>query len=330
MIFGSPISWVITELLSLGVFFTVLVHASKQTNSGLKTLELFGFIIAAAIFENVGVNFGHNYSYDLRRFMMIGKVPLEILLLEASIWYAAFALVERLALPAWARPFAVGLFGSVQDMTVDPSAVFDRFALTDESQIATWNQVYPGSMGDGGMSGQWNWTNPGYDGGFFGIPFYNFSGWMYLMFYFSAAILVGRWLYDRRKSLVIAYAYPFVAALVDVVCLASPVNVFMLFGIPIAPAGSKIAELIMLCLNYGVAIVILFVFRKRVQAMDLKADGIILFGVPLFLHAYDIIYAFARGTSVAYVPVVLIGVLHALYLLLMYRAGKRNAVSAAA
>lgn len=328
MIFGSPVSWVITELMALVVFFTVMVHASKQENPGMKILELFGFIVAAAIFENVGVNGSHTYSYDLRRFMMIGKVPLEILMLEASIWYAGFTFAGKLGLPAWAKPFAVGLFGSVQDLTVDPAAVFDRYALTNPEQIAKWNQLYPGSMGNGVMSGQWNWTNPGYTDGFFGIPWYNFSGWMYLMFYFTAAILIGRWLYGKTKFAAVGYLYPFVASIVDVFCLSTPLNVFLLFGKAEPLTGARIAEIVMLCVNYGMAIALLVGFRKRIGSIDMKTDGLIVFGVPLFLHAFDIVYAFACGTSIAYVPTIAVGAAHGLYLFLMYLVMKKKALPA--
>lgn len=177
MVFGFPVSWLLTELLSLVLFFMVLWHASRQENAGFMILAFFGFMIGAALFENAGVNVSRNYYYDLRRVMMVGSVPLEIL-------------------------------------------------------ISQWNTTHPGAMGANGMSGQWNWATPGYEGGFFGIPVYNFSGWFYLMFYFSALILLGLWLSGKFRNKGIAIATPFLAAILNVVCLATPVNVFLLFGPP--------------------------------------------------------------------------------------------------
>jgi hypothetical protein len=329
MILGMPVSWLCVEVVSLVLFFACIIHASRQENAAVKLLELFAFVVSAAIFENVGVNVARSYVYDLRRVAMVGSVPLEILFIEAGIWYAAFNLVERLRLPAWARPFAVGFFASVQDMTIDPAAVFDRYALTDATLAARWNGDHPGALGNGILSGQWSWTYPGYEGGFFGIPFFNFSGWMYLMAYFTAFILLGRWLSQKlggRKGF--AYGYPFLASILNMAALATPVNIFMLFAAPIVPQHTKTAELVMLCVNYGIAIALLFVFRKRIGAIDLKADGLV-FAVPVLLHLFDIVYAFALGTKVAYVPVLVVSAIHIAYLACIY-AKSRSPTSARA
>ncbi len=315
MIFGTPVSWLITEIAALGLFLTVLAHASRQVDATRRILELFGFMLAAAIFENVGVYLVHAYSYDLRRIMMIGGVPLEILMIEASIWYAAFNLVTRLNLPVWAKPLVVGLFGSVQDQTIDPAAVFDRHALTDVAQIASWNKLYPGSMGQGVLSGQWNWTNPGYSELWFGIPFYNYSGWVYLMVYFSVFVLLGRWLAEKSGKQVLLYAYPFLAAILNVVCIASPLNRFLIFAYPFAAiGGNRTAEVVMLCANYTAPLILLAIYRKRFLGVDLKRDGAILFGIPVFLHLFDVVYVFAMGTSIAYTPVLAVSAIHLAYL----------------
>lgn len=322
MLFGTPISWFLVEAFSLVLFFVCMNHAIKQENPFLKTLELFGFILGAAIFENVGTNVAHTYYYDTRRIMMIGGVPLEILLIEASIWYAAFNLVLKLNVPVWAIPFIVGLFGSVQDMTIDPAAVFDRYALSSTVAEAV-NLSHPGALGNDILSGQWNWTYPGYDGGFFGIPFYNFSGWMYLMAFYTAWVLVGRWLYQKYNRKIIAFSYPLIAGVLNVLCLATPVNRVLLFG-KLDPAQSTLmSELIMLCLNFGFAIILLTAFRKRLTAIDMKKDGLILFGLPVIIHTYDIVYAFAIGTIIAYVPVIVISAIHFAYLYFLFRQNQK-------
>lgn len=325
MIAGFPISWLIVEFLSYALFIAVLIHASKQRNAMTKMIELFAFVVAAAIFENAGVLRAHTYSYDLRRIVLVGSVPLQILMLEASIWYAAFNLVGSLAVPAWVKPFGVGLLGAVQDMTIDPAAVFDRYALTDPAQIETWNKLYPGSMGDGMMSGQWNWTTPGYTDMFFNIPWYNFSGWMYLMFYFTLWVLVGRWVYEKlNRSLVVGSVYPIIAAILVPVMLSTPVNVFLLFGIPFFPKGTMAVELGLLIFNFGVAMILLFLFRKRQRPIDLKADGFVVFGIPIFLHLFDIAYAFARGTTIAYIPTIAVSLIHIAYLAAVFSENRRQ------
>ncbi len=324
MIFGTPVSWFLVELFSFIVFFIVVSHAVKQENSFLRILELFGFMLGAAIFENVGTNVVHTYYYDFRRIIMVGGVPLEILLLEASIWYAAFNLAKKLNLPVWAIPFVVGLFGSVQDMTIDPAAVFDRVALP-QTVADSINLTHPGALGNGIMSGQWNWTDPGYEGGFFGIPFYNYSGWMYLMFYYTVYAMVGDWLYRKLPSSLswIGNLYPFIAGIIQAFSFGNPLGRFLLFG-KIDPSQSTLtSELLILCLNFAFAIALLIAFRKKMKPMDLKQDGLILFAIPVILHIYDIVYAFARGTTVAYVPVLVVSAIHFAYLFLLIRQNRK-------
>ena len=252
MIFGTPVTWFIVEVIAAILFLVCIVHASRQEHGILRVLELLGFVFYSAIFENIGV-FTDIYDYNLNRVMMIGKVPIEILLIEAVIFYASLQLVAKLRLPNWAKPFAVGFLSSFQDMSLDPAAVFDLHKL------------------DGVLSGQWNWT-PRYDGTFFGIPFFNFSGWMYLMAYYTAAVLVGRWLYAKYKKEAIGYLYPFVGGLAGVLLLVSPLTQFLLFGMPFVPIYTRGAEIALLAVNFAVGLGLLLRFQKLGERFDLKQD----------------------------------------------------------
>jgi len=323
MISGMPISWLTVEIFSLILFFTCIAHASRQENPGTRILEFFGFVIGAAIFENIGVYVVHTYVYDVRRIMMIGGVPLEILLIEAAIWYAAFNLVQYLNLPAWAKPFAVGLFGSVQDMTIDPAACFDRYAIADLDLANRINASHPGALGNGILSGQWNWTNPGYDQMFFGIPFYNFSGWMYLMFWFTALVLLGRWLYQRYQNGFFAYGFPILSGVLNAVIIATPITSLLLFA-SFFSMGSRTSQIVMLCINFGFAIVLLFIFRNRLKPIELKKDKIV-FVFPIIIHLFDVIYAFALGIKIAYVPVTVVTIIHLVYLFYVFSKSRKLA-----
>lgn len=323
MLFELPISWLIVEVFSLILFFICMAHASRQENPGTSILEFFGFVIGAAIFENLGVHLAHTYFYDLRRIMMIGGVPLEILFIEAAIWYAAFNLVQYLNLPAWAKPFAVGLFGSVQDMTIDPGACFDSYAIADPDLANKINTICPGALENGILSGQWNWTNPGYDQMFFNIPFYNFSGWMYLMAYFTALVLLGRWLYQKYQNGFFAYGFPLLAGVLNAVLIAIPLTSFLLFA-SFFSMGSRTSQIVMLCINFGFAIVLLFIFRNRLKPIDLKKDKIV-FVFPIIIHLFDVIYAFALGIKIAYVPVTVVTIIHLVYLLYVFSKSRKLA-----
>jgi len=303
MIFGTPITWFIVEVIAAVLFLVCIVHASKQEHGIQRVLELLGFVFYAAIFENIGV-FTHIYDYNLNRVMMIGKVPIEILLIEAVIFYASFQLVTKLRIPHWAKPFAIGFLSSFQDMSLDPAAVFDLHLL------------------DGIQSGQWNWT-PRYEGAFFGIPFFNFSGWMYLMAYYSAAVLVGRWLYAKYNKEAIGYLYPFVGGLLGVVLLVSPLTQFLLFGMPFFPIYTRGAEIALLVVNFAVGLGLLLRFQKLDSPFDLKVDYPI-FVIPLILHLVDIILAFALKLEAAYIPVVSVSLIHLGYLGFVYLKGKKR------
>lgn len=302
MIFGTPITWLLSEVLSLVLFFVCIVHATKQKNPQFKVLELFGFCIAAGIFENAGVA-GKIYDYNTNRIMMIGKVPLEIILLEAAILYVGLLLVGYLKVPSWSKPLIIGLFASIQDMTLDPSAVFDLHQL------------------DGVMSGQWNWTFR-YDGTFFGIPFFNFSGWLYLMAYYSAVVLLGRWLYNKTKNKMIGYSYPFIAGVTTPLLLSTPLTTLLLFLHPFFPLFTRTPELIMLIINYSIPMVVLFLYRNKMSAIDFKKDKII-FVIPAVLHIFDIIMGYSLGIKEAYIPSVVVTLIHFSYLFYLYRKTKK-------
>jgi uncharacterized membrane protein len=311
MVLGTPATWLIAEVLVSILFIYCIVHASKQEHGILKILELCGFIFYSAIFENIGV-YTQIYDYNLNRIMLIGKVPIEVLMVEGIIFYASLQLVNKLHIPSWGKPFAVGFLSSFQDMSLDPSAVFDLHKL------------------DGVMSGQWNWTFR-YDGTFFGIPFFNFSGWMYLMAYYVLAIQVGMWLYKKYKKEWIGYVYPFVGGLAAAILLVSPITQFLLFVNPFFPMYTRGAEMAILAVNYLVGLGILLRFMKVDQPFELKSP---IFIIPLVLHLFDLAIAFALQLQIAYVPVVTVSLLHMAFLAFVYARGKalRNtaAVRAAA
>ncbi|MBZ0098942.1 MAG: carotenoid biosynthesis protein, partial [Taibaiella sp.] len=250
MTLDTPITWLIAEILAVVLFVICMLHASRQENGIIRMLELFGFIVYAAVFENVGVA-NHFYDYNLNRIMMIGKVPLEILMVEGAIFYAALRFVEYLGIPGWGKPLVIGLLSSVQDMTIDPVAVFDRYSFS------------------GVMSGQWNWV-PRYDGTFFGIPFYNFTGWVYIMVYYAIAIQLGAWLYKRYNREIIGYLYPLALPVVALCLLPLPITALVMFGAPFFPFYTRNVELILLVVNYAIGLFILLRYQKINRPFDFR------------------------------------------------------------
>ena len=293
MIFGTPLTWFLAEILSVVLFVVCLIHASKQKDAVLRILELVAFLLYSGIFENIGV-YAKIYDYDLHRIMLVGKVPAGILLFEAVIFYVGLRLTEFLDIPNWGKPFVVGFLASLQDMTMDPAAVFDLHSF------------------NGVISGQWNWT-PHYAGGFFNIPYFNFTGWMSMMVYYTAFILIGECLYKKNQQPFVGYIYPFAAALLSVILMVSPLNQLVLFGAPLVPLYTKNVELVLLVINFSIACLILLKCQKPTRAFNFWRDGIVI-AIPFVLHLYDIMVAFALRIEVAYVPVVLVSAIHLLYL----------------
>jgi uncharacterized membrane protein len=301
MVFGTPITWFIVEILTAVLFVICIIHASKEEHGIIKILTLFGFIIYSGIFENIGV-YTHIYDYNLNRIMMIGKVPLQILMLEGITFYIALRFAEKLYLPKWGIPFVIGFLCSVQDMTIDPSAVFDLHLI------------------NGVMSGQWNWTFR-YDGTFFGIPFFNFSGWMYMMAFYAISIELGMWIFKKNKKESFGYLYPFLAVIPALLLLVGTSR-FFLFLQPFFPMYTRGAEIGVLIFNYALGLFILLRFQKITEPFDLKKDSI-LFYIPVFLHLFDIIIALVLKIEIAYLPTIVVSVIHIAYLAFIYLRGKR-------
>ena len=85
MIGTYPITWLVTEIISVVLFVACLLHAMDQSNAKARVLELLCFLIGAAIFEHAGVLIADQYDYDQHRILMTGVVPLSTLMIEAAI-----------------------------------------------------------------------------------------------------------------------------------------------------------------------------------------------------------------------------------------------------
>ncbi|MCK5857413.1 MAG: carotenoid biosynthesis protein [Bacteroidales bacterium] len=296
---STPGSWAIAEILAFILFFYCVADAMRQNDNNTRiyrVLELFGFIVYAGLFENLGV-LSNTYNYSLDRLVMVGVVPLSLLMFEAVIFYSALRFAEIMKFPKWVIPFVVGVLAVLQDMTIDPVAVFDLHNI------------------NGVMEGRWNWTSH-YDKMFFGIPFFNYIGWFLLMFYYTFLIQIGRNLYDKAKrKKMVGISYIIAAPLLGVALILSPLTRFLLFLDPIYPIHtSRIAEIGMLSLIGIISIAILFKYRKRDAIVDIK-DYPIIWLIPLILHVFDIILAFSLKITIAYIPVFLFAGIHIGYLL---------------
>jgi uncharacterized membrane protein len=298
----SPFSWVIYEILAVILLICVIFDIvkknkeKKDSNLFMNLLEVFGFILYAVIFENLGV-IGRTYDYSLYRFMIFGVVPLSIPIFEAVIFYSAMQFAKKLKFPTWSIPFIVSFFGMMQDFTLDPVSVADKRIL------------------GGILQARWNWSSIlHYSDNFFGIPFFNFSGWFGLMFYYTALILIGRKIYEKyNKKISIGILYVLLSAIIGVFLILSPINLFLLFAYPFSTVfGNRTAEIIMLTIISIVIIITLIINRKRKKI--LLKNNFIIWIVPVSMHLLDFFVAITLNLKIVYVPVIIFSLIHLGYI----------------
>lgn len=289
----TPPSWFIVELLSVVLLLWCMADAIRANEGNARIVrigEIFGFMAYAGAYENIGVA-AHIYYYSLDRIVLVGRVPLAILIIEAVIFYTAMRAAERLRMPGWAKPFFVGLFAMLQDLTIDPSACYDLHSI------------------HGVVEGRWNWTLH-YKDTLFGIPFFNFSGWFTMMFYYAAMMLVGRRIFFRGKQKTTSgAAYVILGIALSFILIVSPLNRFLLSLEPFSPWDQRTNEIVMLVAIIMVSASISVRYLKPLASFDLKEHRVVWL-VPAALHTYDVLVAYILRIEIAYVPSVVFALPH--------------------
>jgi hypothetical protein len=301
-----PIPWLLADLLTVLVTLLVLVFVVQKSRHPVAALlECFGFVfLYASIYENFAVVQGW-YVYG-RSLLMIGDVPLSVPLIEMDVLVTTLWLLEKMEIPSWCKPFVVGLFGMLQDFSLDPYTVRQVFKV-------------------GGLtSGRWSWLLPQGAVNIYGVPVYNFPGWMLIMLYASIFFLIGRWWF--RKSgyrPAVGYIYPFISILLALLTLVTPLSQFLLWLGPFFAKGSD-AEWAMLAFHLILPSLLLVVFwRGRMkQPVTMKAD-LPAFVVIGMMHLSDILFTVAGGYKQILWLVLLVSLIHFALLGLIWFAGRK-------
>ena len=179
MIGNYPITWIAAEVLAIVLFSLCMIHAVRQPDYKQRIFELCCFVLGAVIFEHVGVLFTQTYSYNQNRIFMAGVLSMTILMVEAVTVYTGMILFDHMKLPKWMGFFVVGFWCMLIDCGIDPVYVNDTYLI------------------DGVMSGQWNW-NYRYDITFFGIPFFNFTGWLVWTGVYACMVYICRKQFQKK------------------------------------------------------------------------------------------------------------------------------------
>ncbi len=302
-----PVPWLLADILTILITLLVgifIVRKSRHPVAAL--LECFGFVfLYASIYENFAVVQGW-YVYG-RSVLMVGDVPLSVPLLEMDVLVTSLWLLEKMEIPAWCKPFIVGLFGMLQDFSLDPLTV---------RQVYTVNGL---------TSGRWTWLVPHGAVNIYNVPVYNFPGWMLIMLYASAFYLLGRWWFRRSgyKPLV-GYVYPLLATLLALLTMISPLSQFLLWLAPFFSKGSN-AEWVMLAFHLLFPLALLAVFwRGRMKSALTLQSELPIFAVVVLFHLSDLFFTIAGGFTAILWLVVLVSLVHFALLGWIWLSGRRT------
>jgi hypothetical protein len=272
-----PVPWMMQDLLVIGLsiyVFSVIIKRGRDPVQQM--LEAIAFVfLYASVYENAACVMGL-YSYG-RSLVMIGYVPASVPLIEVCVLIVGFWFLEKTSLPKWTWPPIIGIFGMLQDFSLDPLAIRQVFTMA------------------GTNSGRWNWLTSSSDPNILNVPVFNFPGWMLIMLYGSACILIGRWWYKRSgyKPL-IGYLYPFLSMIVALLLMISPISNFLLWLQPFFQKTSN-SEWIMLAFHLIVPTALLiFLWRGRMTQSFTRID-LPIFILPIALHLSDILFTIVEG-----------------------------------
>ncbi len=273
-----PIDWLVQDIIAILLALFVLAFIiRREKHPVVVILEMFAFVfLYASIYENAAIVMGL-YSYG-RSLVMIGFVPASVPLIEACVLITGIWFLEKTSLPIWAWAPIVGLFGMLQDFSLDPLAI---------RQIHTVAEV---------TSGRWNWLiDTATDPNILGIPVFNFPGWMLIMLYGTVCLLVGRWWYKKSGYRpLVGCIYPIIAMFAALLLMISPISRLLLWLAPFFEKGDPI-EWVMLAFHLIVPVALLiFLWRGRMTTRFTMAD-LPIFIVPIVLHLSDITFTILGG-----------------------------------
>jgi len=295
-----PWTWLMQDIIAILLSLFVLAYIVRRNKRPVVLiLEAFAFVfLYASIYENAATTIGL-YSFG-RSLVMIGFVPASIPLIEVCVLITGFWFLNKTSLPDWAKPPIIGLFGMLQDFSLDPLAIRQIYTTTE------------------GISGRWNWLINLTDVNILNVPVYNFSGWMLIMFYGSACLLIGRWWYQKSGYRpVVGYVYPFITMFAALLLMISPLSNMLLWLGPVFQKGDSI-EWIMLAFHLLVPTTLLvFMWRGR-MTKHFTANDLPIFVVPTVLHLSDILFTVIGGYTEILWIVLLASFAHSALLLFIY------------
>lgn len=310
----TPTSWIFLDVITIISFVVMILYVVKHEERPVPVVfAMFAFLLYSGIFENLGHGLTKMHPYSPYRLLRIGNIALTVSMLESTLFFGAYYLVKQLKVHKWlkwTKPFMVAVLASLPDYVVDPVMAADTYVF------------------DGLAHAQWNWHWPGnltqvYEGSFFNVPFYNFSGWYFLMLWFGISLALGKWIYRKvNYNKIFGYTFPWFLPVTSMIMMVMPTSRFLLFG-NLTGQTDRASELVVLVIWSLIAVILFAVNRKTASGFTVKSHWQ-LFATPLMVElAYGAV-AVARGLEIAYWPFAVFTAIHTLFFIYLAWQTKRS------
>lgn len=305
----TPLSWIFLDIVTIAGFIMMVLYIVKNEENPIPmVMAMFAFLFYSGIFENIGHGFMKMHPYSPYRLLRIGNIALTVSMLESTLFFGAYYLIKQLKVHnrlKWTKPFMVAVLATLPDYVIDPVMAADTYIF------------------DGLAHAQWNWHWPDnltkvYDGSFFDVPFYNFSGWYFLMLWFGLSLEIGKKIYKKSNyKKIVGYIFPWFLPITSMIFMVLPTSRILLFG---NTAGETLREpeLVMLIIWSIIGVVLFIVNRKTREKFSIREHWQLLI-VPIMIEIAYCIVAFTRGLTISYIPAVTFTVIHILFASYIYR-----------
>ena len=284
----TPLSYTLFEILGLILLVSCAIYRIKKKD--MPTIAIIMELVVILAFgmslEILAVQSGR-YSYPPFNLMLF-NVPLIIGIGWAVILFSTMWLTDSLKIPEWSRVFVDAFLALLIDLNMDAVAIRD---------IYTFGTI---------SSGMWAWGIP-LDAEWFGVPWFNFSGWWFIIASMSAALRLTRYISRKRNKTIIHFLYPIIAYF-----LAS----LFLFFTGLLPIIIPSFIIFITQISFSV-IIIAWKWREADKKITLKNDFPLYF-VPFSFHAFFLTLMLIKEYYINAIPILVVScitfLLHMMFL----------------
>ncbi|MCP4760384.1 MAG: hypothetical protein GY870_01300 [archaeon] len=271
-----PLSYTLFEIFGLIWLVVIIIfQIKKKDKSTLTVITELLLITAFGITVEIGAMMSGIYVYPPFN-IMIFNAPLIIGVGWGTILFSAMWLTDSLEMPEWCRVFMDAFLALLIDLSMDAIAIRDIYTF------------------DTSTSGMWAWDIP-FDAEWFGVPWFNFTSWWFIIFSMSTALRLTRLLIKKKKnSVIFRIIFPILA-------LVLALGFLSLTGRLTLVINQQILFIIQMSLS---VIIMLWKLRKFKTPISLKNDFPIYF-VPLTFHLFFLVLGIVKGYYIGTTPILL-------------------------